>query len=144
MLYVSASSSNEPSLYICRVSNVLGRVPLMPCFVAGNKHPTLPRTARSIGSRQARSQTPVKMLATAANCLWSALGCGATGGGSQEWYQSVKQRLGGKSECLRPGGRGVKPSRGAGLSAGMISMSASAAAGQGMRMSSEIWCYRTL
>jgi len=49
MLYDSASSSNEPSLYICRVSNVLGRVPLMPCFVAGNKHPTLPH---SIGSRQ--------------------------------------------------------------------------------------------
>ena len=48
MLYDSASSSNEPSLYICRVSNVLGRVPLMSCFVAGNKHPTLPH---SIGSR---------------------------------------------------------------------------------------------
>ena len=49
MLYDSASSSNEPSLYICPVSNVLGRVPLIPCFVAGNKHPTLPH---SFGSRQ--------------------------------------------------------------------------------------------
>jgi hypothetical protein len=27
----------------------LGRVPMLPCFVAGNKHPTLPH---SIGSRQ--------------------------------------------------------------------------------------------
>ena len=49
MLYDTASSSNEPSLYICPVSNVLGRVPLIPCFVAGNKHPTLPH---SFGSRQ--------------------------------------------------------------------------------------------
>ncbi len=50
MLYGSASSSNEPSLYICPVSNVLGRhgVPLIPCFVAGNKHPTL---QQSFGSR---------------------------------------------------------------------------------------------
>ena len=49
MLYDTASGSNEPSLYICPVSNVLGRVPLMPCFIAGNKHPTLPH---SLGSRQ--------------------------------------------------------------------------------------------
>jgi len=31
------------------VSNVLGCVPLIPCFIAGNKHPTLPH---SLGSRQ--------------------------------------------------------------------------------------------
>lgn len=49
MMYDTASSSNLPSLYICPVSNVLGRVPLIPCFIAGNKHPTLPH---SIGSRQ--------------------------------------------------------------------------------------------
>ena len=36
-LYDSASSSNEPSLYICPVSNVLGSVPLIPCFLAGKK-----------------------------------------------------------------------------------------------------------
>ena len=41
MLYDSASIRNYPSLYICPVSNILGRVPLIPCFVAGNKHPTL-------------------------------------------------------------------------------------------------------
>ena len=44
MLYDTASSSNLPSLYICPVSNVLGRVPLIPCFIAGNKHPTLPHS----------------------------------------------------------------------------------------------------
>ena len=48
-LYDTSSSSNKPSIYICPVSNVLGSVPLIPCFVAGNKHPTLPH---SFGSRQ--------------------------------------------------------------------------------------------
>ena len=31
-----------PCLYICPVKNVLGRVPMIPCFVAGNTHPTIP------------------------------------------------------------------------------------------------------
>jgi hypothetical protein len=44
MFYDSASSTNLPSLYLCRAAseNVLGRVPMMPCFVAGNSTPTLP------------------------------------------------------------------------------------------------------
>ena len=42
MFYDSASSTNLPSLYLCRAENVLGRVPMMPCFVAGNSTPTLP------------------------------------------------------------------------------------------------------
>ena len=50
MFYDTASSSgNEPSLYLCPAGNVMGRVPMIPCFIAGNKHPTLPH---SIGSRQ--------------------------------------------------------------------------------------------
>ena len=43
-----------------------------------------------------------------------------------------------RSEARRQGAETLKRR---GLSAGKISMSASAAAGQGMRMSSEIWCY---
>ena len=35
-------------LYICRAENVLGRVPLMPCYIGGNAHPTLPH---SFGNR---------------------------------------------------------------------------------------------
>ena len=31
MFYDTASSRNEPSLYICPAANVLGRVPLMQC-----------------------------------------------------------------------------------------------------------------
>lgn len=44
MFYDSASSSALPCLYICPVKNVLGRVPMIPCFVAGNSHPTIPHS----------------------------------------------------------------------------------------------------
>lgn len=47
MLYDSASTDNPPSLYICQVRNVLGRVPLMPCFVGGNSNPTIPYSFRT-------------------------------------------------------------------------------------------------
>ena len=42
MFFYSTSSTNLPSLYICRAETVLGRVPLMPCYIRGNTHPTLP------------------------------------------------------------------------------------------------------
>ena len=38
MLYDSASNPRLPCLYICPVTNVLGRAPLIPCFVGGNSH----------------------------------------------------------------------------------------------------------
>ena len=31
---------------VCPVENVLGRVPLIPCYMAGNKHPTIPSCMR--------------------------------------------------------------------------------------------------
>jgi hypothetical protein len=41
----TASSSNLPPLYICSAKNVLGRVPLLQCFVDGNSlTPTLPHS----------------------------------------------------------------------------------------------------
>ena len=49
MMYDTASSSSQPCLYICPVSNVLGSVPLIPCFIASNIRPTL---LHSFGSRQ--------------------------------------------------------------------------------------------
>ena len=49
MLYNTASSSNLPSLYLCLARNVLGRAPLTPCFVRGNRTPTQPH---SFGNRQ--------------------------------------------------------------------------------------------
>ena len=42
MLYGSASNPCLPCLYICQVTNVLGRAPLIPCFIGGNSHPTIP------------------------------------------------------------------------------------------------------
>ena len=43
--YDTASSSNLPSLYLCLARNVLGRVPLTPCFeVRGSRTPALPRS----------------------------------------------------------------------------------------------------
>jgi hypothetical protein len=38
MLYDSASNLRLPCLYICPVTNVLGRAPLIRCFVGGNSH----------------------------------------------------------------------------------------------------------
>ena len=44
MLYDSASNPRLPCLYICLVANVLGRAPLIPCFIGGNRYPTIPHS----------------------------------------------------------------------------------------------------
>ncbi len=44
MLYDSASNPLLPCIYICPVTNVLGRAPQIPCFVGGNIHPTIPHS----------------------------------------------------------------------------------------------------
>ena len=46
MLFDSASCAALPSLYLCHAKNVLGRVPMIPSFVAGNAHPTIPHSLR--------------------------------------------------------------------------------------------------
>ncbi len=33
--------SQLPTLYVCPVENVLGSVPLIPCYMMGNKHNTI-------------------------------------------------------------------------------------------------------
>ncbi len=45
ILYDSASNPRLPCLYICPVANVLGRAPLIPCFIGGNRH----TASRTIG-----------------------------------------------------------------------------------------------
>ena len=45
MLYERAASQ-LPTLYVCPVENVLGRVPLMPCYLKGNLHNTIPHSFR--------------------------------------------------------------------------------------------------
>ncbi len=45
MLYKRAASQ-LPTLYVCPVENVLGRAPLMPCYLKGNLHNTIPHSFR--------------------------------------------------------------------------------------------------
>jgi hypothetical protein len=59
MLYDSASNPRLPCLYICPVANVLGRPPLIQCFIGGNRHPTIPfcfKDDRRIGHGSADTQ----------------------------------------------------------------------------------------
>ncbi len=42
MLYERAATVLQPeTLYVCPVENVLGRVPLIPCYLNGNTHNTI-------------------------------------------------------------------------------------------------------
>jgi hypothetical protein len=45
MLYEHATSQ-LPTLYVCPVENVLGCAPLIPCYMMGNKHNTIPHSLR--------------------------------------------------------------------------------------------------
>ena len=59
MLYDTASNPRLPSLYICPAANVLLRAPLIPCFIDGNTHPTIPykfMNSRNLGSASADTQ----------------------------------------------------------------------------------------
>jgi len=52
--------SPTPILYVGPISNVLGRVPLMPLFLHGNSTPTIPHD--SVTSIAANSNTAAQML----------------------------------------------------------------------------------
>jgi hypothetical protein len=52
MLYERAASQ-VPSLYVCPVENVLGRVPLIPCYLNGNSANTIPHCFRGKIPREA-------------------------------------------------------------------------------------------
>ena len=59
MLYDSASNPRLPCLYICLAANVLGRAPLIPCFIGGNRYPTIPhrfKDDRRLGDASADTQ----------------------------------------------------------------------------------------
>ncbi len=59
MLYDSASNPQLPCLYICPVTNILGRAPLIPCFVGSNNNPTIPHSFKDdwhLGSASADTQ----------------------------------------------------------------------------------------
>ena len=59
MLYDLASNQRLPCLYICPVANVLGCSPLIPCFIGGNSHHTIPHSFKDdwgLGSASADTQ----------------------------------------------------------------------------------------
>jgi hypothetical protein len=61
LLYDWASDPRLPCLYICPVANlnVLGRIPLIQCFIGGNSHPTIPyrfKDDRHIGHASTNTQ----------------------------------------------------------------------------------------
>ena len=59
MIYDSASNPRLPCLYICPVANVLGRAPLIPCFIGGNRYPMIPHSFkddRRLGDASADTQ----------------------------------------------------------------------------------------
>ena len=57
MLYKN-SERDLPTLYVCLVGNVLGLVPLTPCYTSGNTHPTIPYCFRgkNLGGAKADSR----------------------------------------------------------------------------------------
>ena len=46
----------HPFLYVGYASDMLGRVPLMPCFLDGKSHPTIPYSMRALGASGARQR----------------------------------------------------------------------------------------
>ena len=56
MLYERAATQ-VPSLYVCPVENVLGRVPLIPCYLNGNSLNTIPHSFRSRIPREAAADS---------------------------------------------------------------------------------------
>jgi hypothetical protein len=56
MLYERAASQ-VPSLYVCPVENVLGRVPLIPCYLSGKSMNTIPHCCRGKIPREAAADS---------------------------------------------------------------------------------------
>jgi hypothetical protein len=59
MLFNTASNQRLLCLYICQAANVLGRAPLIPCFIDSKTHPTIPfkfKDIRLLGSASADTQ----------------------------------------------------------------------------------------
>jgi hypothetical protein len=56
MLYERAASQ-VPSLYVCPVENVLGRVPRIPCYLNGNSVNTIPHCFRGKIPREAAADS---------------------------------------------------------------------------------------
>ncbi len=111
MLYERAASQ-VTSLYVCPVENVLGRVPLIPCYLNGNSVNTIPHCFR--GKIPRKIQDPTTGLG--AGCSKSTCGCGAMEGPFLVKSLWIKLWNSAKRGCRNPGlvalrlfGAGVMP-----------------------------------
>jgi len=81
MLY-ERSATVLPSLYVCHVQNVLGRVPLIPCYLNGNTSNTIPYRYRGAiptePAADSRSDSGTGFESLEADSSRSTFGCGAT------------------------------------------------------------------
>ncbi len=73
--------SPTPRLYVADVQNMVGRVPLMPLFLADNSTPTIPH----IFSKHKDSGFPYGCADAAAMSMKSTRGCGSLGLASPAW-----------------------------------------------------------
>ncbi len=66
----------SPSLYVCPVENILGRVPLIPCYLDGNTSNTTPHMYRGAIPAEAAADSRRE---AGSSTRRSTYGCGATG-----------------------------------------------------------------
>ena len=91
MLYDSVSNPRLPCLYICPVANVLGRAPLIPCFIGGNRYSMIPHRFKDylrLGDASADTQRDRGN----GSRLYETSGCGATAGAAPAWCLSRRLR----------------------------------------------------
>ena len=75
------------------------------CFHASSPATSIRHSPTASAVVKGRSRTPVRMRATAADSMSSALGCGAMGGASHARYLWLMLRPGGGRGCRRLGDR---------------------------------------
>ena len=141
MLCDTASSSNEPCLCICPVSNVLAVCLWFLASLLVTNTQQLHTGWHSFGSRQ-EAITDTRPGAGNGSRLFELspwMWCYGRGQ-PRKW---LKLRPWGGSWLASAGSRQLKPWRGAWSSVGLISMSASASVrqGRGPQMDIETWCY---
>ena len=88
--------SPTPCLYVAPATNMVGRIPLMPLFLAGTStQPFLTSTAstRALASQWAAVTLLRQMDAVAAMCMRSTRGCGSLDVGSRAWVVCQWTRL---------------------------------------------------
>jgi hypothetical protein len=98
MFYHSASSTNLPSLYLCRAENVLGRVPMMQCRSALWLEIARPPCPIDLATAMELLPIPARGGATEVGCTSSTSGCGGMGGASHGMSLWQKLSRGARNE----------------------------------------------